>query len=209
MLKFGVLALLVLGACVDEYDPAVQDAGSDDDAGPVDVGAVAQAFWSGSQGCYMYNTDPSLPSISSSDQRRAAVAIMSAAVGLDGSWDQHFWVRDQSQGIVAYQPSKSQSLVFYARSSLNVGGCAGSPSRQTKTWTIPSCGWPDLAGCLNSITNNPNSNQPPNFFTHGTVAFSTYCNSDTLYASSVTVRIGAHTFLTQPWNGWGGFCEQH
>ena len=108
--------------------------------------------------------------------------------------------------MVGYQTDTPNSVVLYARSSLQIGGCANG--RQTKTWTVMSCGW-DRAECLWSIVNNPNSNQPPSFGSGGTVAFATQCNSDTLAASSVTVRIGGHTYLTQPWNGWGGFCEQH
>lgn len=210
-LVFGIvlflsgMALVWLGTgCVDM--PVAEDSAGA--AGGPAVGLVKQAYWSPSQGCYMFNTDPAVSSISSGNQRKAAVAIMTGAWGDDGSWNEHFWVRDQSQGVVGYQPADPQSLVFYARSSLVIGGCAGSPSRQTKTWTVMSCGFPDLAGCLNDIVANPNSNQPPHFYPHGTVSFSTKCNSDTLFASSVTVRIGSHTYLTQPWNGWGGFCEQ-
>lgn len=204
-----ILIVLSLSACADQGDGDAPVGA----AGAPAVGEIEQAFWGGAQGCYLFNTDPTLPNISPNDQRKAAVAIATSLDGAsnDPSWAQHFWVRTQDQGIVAYQPERANSLVYYARQSLDIGGCAGSPSRQTKAWTVMQCGWPDLAGCLNSIHNNPNSNMPPNFHTGPNIAFSTRCNSDTLYASSVTVKFPwpnpTHIFLTQPWNGWGGICE--
>lgn len=210
-----LVGFCLLGACAAAPLPGNKEPMSVDDfaAETGDVGLVKSGFYDSGIGCYMYNLDDNYHSETelasgALGSRRSSVAMMSAFFGSSGNTNA-YQVADFGQGVLAF-PLNTNTVYYptlFARSSVAQTSCSGS--NRFATWTVMVC-TSDRITCKNSISANPNANQPANFTPLGTVKWKVQCANPDVYSGSVVlISTFGTTFATQVGVNpqWLGACE--